>query len=54
MQPMKVTALSRLLCWLGLHQPVVTGYYRDEHGNERSAIGGCVRGCNGSWQWDNA
>lgn len=55
--------MSRLLCWMGFHQPVVTlpgipMWLWDPHeyaaGQNTSASGCCARdGCRKLYQWDN-
>lgn len=43
--------LGKLLCWLGVHDNVVTG--RNVFDNRwQSVWGGCTR-CNKPFQWDN-
>jgi hypothetical protein len=42
--------IGRLLCWLGLHQPLVV---RPSAAIEESAVGVCGRdGCEKVYQWD--
>ena len=40
--------IGKILCWLGLHQPVITHPAEDL---SDSAYGFCAR-CNKSYQWD--
>ncbi len=44
--------LGKLLCWLGVHDNMVTGQNVDQYGRAQSTWGGCTR-CNKPWQWDN-
>ena len=54
MEQIKQTPFGRLLCWLGIHALVTTGFNHDSFiGKTHSVWGGCVR-CNKGWQWDNA
>lgn len=52
MKEIRQTPFGRLLCWLGIHSPVIGGWNADSFGQVRSTWGGCVR-CNHAWQWDN-
>jgi hypothetical protein len=45
------TPLGRLLCWLGLHLPVVGGWRGWDASTTTSVFGLCVR-CHKGWQYD--
>jgi hypothetical protein len=44
--------LGKLLCWLGVHDNMMSNENIDQYGQIRSRWGYCLR-CNNPWQLDN-